>query len=87
VEDHPIRRFRRGPPQLRSAFEWTGNHIPIRPVVLLPGWFVELHRKSTPEVWVRNPKMLRAYIEREPAVLKAEDVAVVASRIVKDIQK
>lgn len=39
------------------------------------------------EAWVLNPKMLGAYIEREPVGLKVEDVAVVASRIVKDTQK
>ena len=51
------------------------------------GSFVELCTKSAPEVWVLNPKMLRAYIEREPVGLKTEDVALVASRIIKDLQK
>ncbi len=60
---------------------------PLRPAVLLPGWFVEMQTKCTPEVWVLNPKMLRVAIEREPVILKMEDVAVVASRIVKDMQK
>ncbi len=39
------------------------------------------------KVWVLNPKMLRAFIEREPIVLSAEDSALVASRIIKDMQK
>ncbi len=56
-------------------------------VVLLPGWFVELHTKESADVWVLNPKMLKAFIEREPVVLSAEDVALVASRIAKDMQK
>jgi len=42
----------------------------------LPGWLVELLTKSEPEVWVLNPKMLKAFIEREPVALSAEDVAV-----------
>jgi hypothetical protein len=45
-----------------------------------------MHKQSAPEMWVFNPKMLRTHIEREPVVLKTEDVAVVASRIVKDMQ-
>ncbi len=35
----------------------------------------EKHAKSAPEEWALNPKMLKTYIEREPDVLKAEDVA------------
>jgi len=38
-------------------------------------------------VWLLNSKMLGADIEREPVVLKVEDVAAVASRIVSDMQK
>ena len=53
----------------------------------MPGWFVAVHTSSAPEVWVLNPKMLGAYIERDPVGLKAEDVAVVASRILKGMQK
>ena len=70
-----------------QLFESTGKRFPIRPVVLLPGWFVEMHAKTTPEVWVLNPKMLNAHIEREPVILKTEDVALVSSRIIKDMQK
>ena len=53
-----------------------------RPAVLLPGWFVEVHAQSAPEVWVLNPKMPQAYIDREPVGLKAEDVALVASGMI-----
>jgi hypothetical protein len=56
-------------------------------MILLPGWFVELHTKVASEVWVLNPKMLSACIEREAVVLKAEAVAVVAARIVKGMQR
>lgn len=46
-----------------------------------------MHAKSTPEGWVLDPKMLQACIERDPVVLTAEDVALMASRIVKDMQR
>jgi len=64
-----------------------GKTFPIGPVVLLPGWFVELHTQDASEVWVLNPKNLKPFIEREPVVLRSEDVALVASRILKDLQK
>ncbi len=35
----------------------------------------------------REPVVLKAIIEREPVVLRSEDVAFVASRVVKDLQK
>lgn len=53
-----------------------------RPAVLLPGWFVEVHAQSAPEVWVLNPKMLKTHIERESVGLKTEDVAVGASGMI-----
>jgi len=44
-------------------------------------------RKHLPEVWVLSPKRLSAFIVREPVTLKREDVALVASRIINDMQK
>jgi len=81
--------------QVQGAARWlsdqlqqsTGRRFPIRPVVLLPGWFVEVCTKTLPEVWVLNPKMLSAFISREPLVLKTDDVALISSRITNDLQK
>jgi len=70
-----------------QLFESTGKRFPIRPVVLLPGWFVETHAMIPPEVWVLNPKLLSSCIENEPSALKADDVALVSSRIISDMQK
>jgi hypothetical protein len=38
-------------------------------------------------VWVLNPKQLSAFIEQEPLALKREDIALVSSRIINDLQK
>jgi hypothetical protein len=65
----------------------TGRRFPVRPVVLSPGWFVENQTKTPPEVWVLNPKQLGSCIEKSPFVLKPEDVALVSSRIINDLQK
>jgi hypothetical protein len=80
--------------QVKALWKWlsdqlvetTGKRFPIRPVVLLPGWFVEVDAKTPPEVWVLNPKMLRAQMERGAVVLQPEEVALMASRIIKDMQ-
>ena len=70
-----------------QLFETTVKRFPIRPVVLLPGWFVEVHLKGSSEVWVLNLEMLNTAIERDPVVLKREDDALASSRIVSEMQK
>jgi len=85
---HPVRQVQALARWLADQiFESTGRRFPIRPVVLVPGWFVELTTKWSPEVWVLNPKQLGACIAREPLTVKREDVALVASRIINDMQK
>ena len=61
--------------------------FPVRPVILMSDWSVELHTQNASEVWALNPKMLSAHNEREPVAVKTEAVAVRASRIVKGMQK
>lgn len=67
--------------------ESTGRRFPIRCAVVYPGWFVEHHTKSPSDVWVLNPKGLPAFIEREPVLLKPEDVALVSDRILHCMQR
>ena len=85
---HPVRQVQALARWLADQLlESTGRRFPIRPVVLVPGWFVQVVTKRPPEVWVLNPKQLSAHIHREPVALKREDVALVASRIINDMQK
>ena len=58
--------------------ESSGRQVPVRPVVLYPGWFVEKPPSLRPTVWVLNPKALADFIGHEPAVLSPEDVKLVA---------
>lgn len=58
--------------------ESTGKAFRVRPVVLFPGWFVEQKGTSAREVWVLNPKALRAFIDREPRVLGEEEIRLAA---------
>ncbi len=58
--------------------ESTGRDFPIRPVVLFPGWYVEQAPGSLRQMWVLEPKALPAFLEREPQLLKTEDVKLAA---------
>lgn len=54
----------------------TGRDFPVRGAVVYPRWWVEQVNKDRPrKVWVLEPKALPKYIENEPAVMAAEDVA------------
>lgn len=63
----------------RTLEESTGKQLPIRGVVVFPGWFVE---PATPEakrdVWVLEPKALPSFIEHEALVLPDSEVALAA---------
>lgn len=59
--------------------ESTGRDFPVRPVVLLPGWFVQRVKKdSAGGAWVLNPKALPAFIAGEPEALSKTDVSLAA---------
>ena len=49
-----------------------GRTIPVRPVVLYPGWYTE--GSSGKSVWVLNPKMFCAYLEHEDDCLSDAEV-------------
>jgi hypothetical protein len=75
-EPDPTAQVERYADWVRDTLEaMSGKRYPIRPVVVLPGWYVNLgkdaHRHRT---WVLNPKMLPAFVKREPITLPEEDV-------------
>ena len=52
--------------QLLDAID--GPAIPVRGVVVYPGWWIEQTNKERPhEVWVLEPKALPGWIENAPA--------------------
>ena len=61
--------------------ESTGRKFSVRPVILFPGWWVEQSKGSKREIWVLEPKALRAFLAHEPAVLAAEDVTLASSHL------
>jgi hypothetical protein len=69
--------------------ETTGKKFPVRSVVLFPGWFVEKMSKNE-DVWVLNPKALRAFIANMPETISREDLHLVSyhiSRYIRQKQK
>jgi Nuclease-related domain len=77
--------------QARAVRDWirgllldtTAIKYPVRGVVVFPGWFVDSPKTGTrPDVWVLNEKALVKFIENEPVVIKSEDVALAAARMV-----
>lgn len=55
--------------------ESTGKKIPVKPVVLFPGWFVETKPQArNSAVWVLNPKAFPTYITNQADILVNNDV-------------
>jgi len=76
----PIRQVRAASDWLgRTLEESTGKRLPVRGVVVFPGWFVEpMTADAKRDVWVLEPKALPAFIDREPRLLSDADVALAA---------
>ena len=59
--------------------ESTGRALPVKPVVVFPGWFIESAKGSkTIDMWVLNPKALPSFIENQPQRISPEDVKLAA---------
>jgi len=53
----------------------TGKRLPVKPVLVFPGWFVEPMPKAIKErVWVLNPKSVPSFIKNEPVQIVDADV-------------
>jgi len=61
--------------------ESTGRRMPVRPVVLFPGWFVEPRPGATREIWVLEPKALPAFLDNAPQLLSPEDVTLASTHL------
>jgi hypothetical protein len=63
----------------------TGKTYPVRPVILLPGWYVNQQVKD-PSVLVLNPKMLAAFIDKTATSLPPEDMHLAAFHLARYIR-
>jgi hypothetical protein len=78
----PIAQARAQASWLKATLQdMTGRVYPVRPVVVYPGWFVERLPNAVPDVWVLEPKALRAFIAHEPQFLPKPDVRLIVNRL------
>lgn len=78
--DEPVIQVTAGTRWLRELLkESTGKSLPIRPVLLFPGWFVQPTVEArNSEVWVLNPKALPAFIANSEQTMSTEDINLAA---------
>ena len=70
--------------------ESTGKVLPVEPVILFPGWFVEERSRGLKRMWVLEPKMLPGFLANTPARMDPADVKLAAfhlSRFVRTVEK
>ena len=58
----------------RLLAESTGKPLPVRPVILFPGWFIVDSRQNRRDLWVLELKALPAWLENEKVQLAPEDI-------------
>lgn len=71
----------------RLLLESTGKTLPVRPVVLFPGWFIEDSRVSRKDLWVLEPKALSKFLANEPNVVAPEDVSLASFHLSRFIRE
>lgn len=73
--------------QAKAAANWlkdlvkqsTGLVIPVQPVVLFPGWYIESSKAAkASEVWVLNPKALPSFMKNREVQLAPDKVSMIA---------
>jgi hypothetical protein len=81
--DDPITQVSASEKWLRTVLkETTGKDFKIRPVIVFPGWFVEMKdegKKS--DIWVLNPKALPKFVENEKDLITKEDMMLASYHI------
>ena len=82
ADERPLKQVRAAAGRIRDLLQESTSRrdLPIRPVVLYPGWWVE-GSSSGREVWVLNPRALPKWLANEPVKLSDDDVALFASRL------
>ncbi len=76
----PVRQVRAAASWLRQLIqESTGKSLPVRPVVVFPGWYIEPTADAKgSDIWVLNPKALPSFISHSGRQLADSDVKLAA---------
>ncbi|MEX2213236.1 MAG: nuclease-related domain-containing protein [Phycisphaeraceae bacterium] len=87
-DEEPVRQVKAAVSTVRRILEETTGRadIPIRPVLLFPGWFIE-GTSSGKLVWVLEPKALPKWLPYEPTKLSLEDAALFHHRLSSHIRQ
>lgn len=65
----------------RLLTESTGKVVPVRPVILFPGWYINDRRQNKRDLWVLEPKALPSWLSNEKVVLAPDEVAMASSHL------
>ncbi|MFA7267729.1 MAG: nuclease-related domain-containing protein [Sterolibacterium sp.] len=71
----------------RLLAESTGKPLPVRPVILFPGWYVEDSRASRKDLWVLEPKALPKFLANAPSIVAPEDVTLASFHLSRFIRE
>ncbi|MCK5538818.1 MAG: NERD domain-containing protein [Bacteroidales bacterium] len=66
--------------------ELTVKKVDVKPVVVFPGWFVEMTRKHDSNIWALNPRNLQKFINKQNEIISKEDVQLISNHIARYIR-
>lgn len=75
--------------QVTAAAKWIENLIEeltakrysAKPVLVFPGWYVEMAKNNKSDVWTLNPKALKQFIDNRQEVFSNEDVKLISANL------
>lgn len=65
----------------RLLMESTGKAVPVKPVVLFPGWFINDSRQNKRDLWILAPMALPKWLANEKPVLAPDEVAMTSQHL------
>ena len=66
--------------------ELTVKKVDVKPVVVFPGWFVEMTRKHDSNIWALNPRNLQKFINNKNEIISKDDVQLISNHIARYIR-
>lgn len=65
----------------RLLKESTGKDLPVKPVVLFPGWYIKDSRQNRRDLWVLEPKALPTWLGNETTVMAPDEIAMASQHL------
>jgi hypothetical protein len=81
LDRNPIVQAKAQAGWLRNFLAESQFNVPVQPVVVFPGWFVEPFDMKAAGVWVLEVKALSKFIEHEPERHSRDEVKAMASAL------